>query len=109
MVVKIGSSSLTLKKGGLDLENMAKFADEVTGLVQSGMQVVVVTSGAIAAGLQYLSISTRPKDISILQAAAAVGQVELMRTYGDLFAKHDRKLGRLVTASQFEPTPIIEI
>jgi glutamate 5-kinase len=96
MVVKIGSSSLTLKKGGLDLENMAKFADEVTGLVQSGMQVVVVTSGAIAAGLQYLSISTRPKDISILQAAAAVGQVELMRTYGDLFAKHDLKIGQIL-------------
>ncbi len=96
MVVKIGSSSLTLREGGLDLENMAKFTDEISRLVRSGIQVVIVTSGAIAAGLQYLSISTRPKDISILQAAAAVGQVELMRTYGDLFAERDLKIGQIL-------------
>jgi glutamate 5-kinase len=96
MVVKIGSSSLTLKEGGLDIENMTKFVDEITVLVRSGIQVVVVTSGAIAAGLQYLSMAKRPKDISILQAAAAVGQVELMRTYGDLFAKNDLKIGQIL-------------
>ena len=96
VVVKIGSSSLTLKEGGLDIKNMAKFAGEIARLVKSRTQVVIVTSGAIAAGLQYLSISTRPKDISILQAAAAVGQVGLMRTYGDLFAGHGLKIGQIL-------------
>ncbi|MBE3090592.1 MAG: hypothetical protein IMZ45_06110, partial [Actinobacteria bacterium] len=81
VVIKIGSSSLTMKDGGLDLSNMEKFSFEISGLVKQQIEVIVVTSGAIAAGLKYLKISSKPKDIAALQAAASVGQVELMRTY----------------------------
>ena len=96
VVIKIGSSSLTLKDGGLDLSNMEKFSFEISGLVKQQIEVIVVTSGAIAAGLKYLKISSRPKDIAALQAAASVGQVELMRTYSDLFARYDLKIGQIL-------------
>jgi glutamate 5-kinase len=96
VVIKIGSSSLTLKNGGLDIGKMNKFVTGVSGLIESGYEVIIVTSGAISAGLQYLGIAVRPKDISTLQAAAAVGQVELMRTYGDLFAEKQQKIGQIL-------------
>jgi glutamate 5-kinase len=96
VVIKIGSSSLTLRNGGLDIGKMNKFVTGVCGLIESGYEVIIVTSGAISAGLQYLGIAVRPKDISTLQAAAAVGQVELMRTYGDLFAEKQQKIGQIL-------------
>ena len=96
VVIKIGSSSLTLKEGGLDLSNMKKFMAEVAELKKEGIEVITVTSGAIAAGLEYLKILTKPRDISTLQAAASVGQVELMRTYGDLFAEYGLKIGQIL-------------
>jgi glutamate 5-kinase len=100
VVVKIGSSSLTLKEGGLDLVNMSKFTSEIANLVKEDIEVIIVTSGAIAAGLQYLGIPVRPKDIATLQAAAAVGQVELMRTYGDLLAKGNLKIGQILLTQE---------
>jgi glutamate 5-kinase len=96
VVIKIGSSSLTLDRGGLDLANMKKFVSEIAKLKKDNIEVIIVTSGAIAAGLEYLKISSRPKDISGLQAAASVGQVELMRTYGDLFAEYRVKIGQIL-------------
>lgn len=96
LVVKIGSSSLTLPEGGLDIANMRKFTGEVSAIARDGLEIIIVTSGAIAAGLKYLGISSRPKDISILQAAASVGQVELMRTYSNLFSKYGLKIGQIL-------------
>lgn len=96
VVIKIGSSSLTMKDGGLDLSNMEKFSYEISKLVKEQIEVIIVTSGAIAAGLKYLKISSRPKDIAALQAAASVGQVELMRTYSDLFAGYGLKIGQIL-------------
>ncbi len=95
-MVKIGSSSITGNSGGLDLVKMKKFAGEIAVLFESGIETIIVTSGAISAGLEYLGISVRPREISILQAAAAVGQVELMRTYGDLFAVNSMKIGQIL-------------
>ena len=96
VVIKIGSSSLTLEEGGLDISNMRKFISEIAEVKKKNMEVIVVTSGAIAAGLKYLKILPSPKDISALQAAASVGQVELMRTYGDLFAEYSLKIGQIL-------------
>ena len=96
VVIKIGSSSLTMKDGGLDLSNMEKFSFEISGLVKQQVEVIVVTSGAIAAGLKYMKISSRPRDVAALQAAASVGQVELMRTYSDLFARYYLKIGQIL-------------
>ncbi|MBM3707075.1 MAG: glutamate 5-kinase [Actinobacteria bacterium] len=100
IVVKIGSSSITLAEGGLDLANMKKFTSEIFQLVKEEIEVIIVTSGAIAAGLQYLGIKIRPKDMASLQSAAAVGQVELMRTYSDLLAKNSLKIGQILLTQE---------
>ncbi len=96
VVIKIGSSSLTSKAGGLDRTSMKKFVDEASSLVRRGMEVIIVTSGAIAAGLESLKIKKKPEDITMLQAAASVGQVELMSTYSDLFLKNNLKTGQIL-------------
>lgn len=100
MVVKIGSSSLTLKKGGLDRANIGKFVKEVSSLVKRGIEVIIVTSGAIAAGLEDLNISKKPDEITLLQAAASIGQVELMKLYRDFFSENDSKIGQILLTQE---------
>lgn len=100
MVIKIGSSSLTLKTGGLDRANIEKFVNEVSSLAKRGIEVIIVTSGAIAAGLEDLNISKKPKEITLLQAAASIGQVELMKLYGDLFSKNGLKIGQILLTQE---------
>ncbi|QMV44430.1 glutamate 5-kinase [Cohnella cholangitidis] len=81
IVVKIGSSSLTSEEGGLNREQVRFFADELASLHSSGHQVLLVTSGAIAAGFRRLGYAARPKLVHEKQAAAAVGQALLMQAY----------------------------
>lgn len=100
VVIKIGSSSLTLKSGGLDIANMKKFTGEVRNVTKKGIEIIIVTSGAIAAGLKYLNILKRPNDISILQAAASVGQVELMKAYDNLFSEYSLKVGQILLTKE---------
>ena len=95
-VVKIGTSSLTSGNGNPDIEKMGKFAAEVARVADEGIEIIIVTSGAIAAGLQILGISSRPKDISKLQAAAAVGQVDLMGKYSSIFSGLGKKIGQIL-------------
>jgi len=96
MVIKIGSSSLTSKAGGLDKVSVKRFVNEVSSLIKRGMEVIIVTSGAIAAGLENLSIKKKPEDITLLQAAASIGQVELMRLYSNLFLTSGLKIGQIL-------------
>lgn len=96
IVVKIGSSSLTSKKGGLDKIGIKKFVNGVSQLVREGKEVLVVTSGAIAAGLESLNIREKPEDLALLQAAASLGQVELMNLYSKLFLKEKIKVGQIL-------------
>lgn len=96
MVIKIGSSSLTSKAGGLDKVNMRRFVNEVSFLIKRGMEVIIVTSGAIAAGLENLNIKKKLEDITLLQAAASIGQVELMRLYSNLFLTSGLKIGQIL-------------
>jgi glutamate 5-kinase len=98
-VVKIGSSSLTSLRGGLDLENMARLIKGIKDMRDGGLEVILVSSGAMAAGLEYLDIKKDPaetSDISLLQAAASVGQVELMKAYRDLFLDRGIKVGQIL-------------
>ncbi|MCG2790401.1 MAG: glutamate 5-kinase [Actinomycetia bacterium] len=96
MVIKIGSSSLTSKAGGLDKVSMKRFVNEVSSLIKRGMEVIIVTSGAIAAGLENLNIKKKPEDITLLQAAASIGQVELMRLYSNFFLTSGLKIGQIL-------------
>jgi len=96
MVIKIGSSSLTSKAGGLDKVSVKRFVNEVSSLIKRGMEVIIVTSGAIAAGLENLNIKKKPEDITLLQAAASIGQVELMRLYSNFFLTSGLKIGQIL-------------
>jgi glutamate 5-kinase len=95
IVIKIGSSSLTGKAGSaLDAAAVNKLVDLVAACKKRGAEVVVVSSGAIAAGLAPLGLTTRPKDLATQQAAASVGQGLLVAQYTQSFARHS------ITASQ---------
>src|SRR5918999_304296 len=83
-VVKLGSSIVAEDNGELRLSVVARITEEVAALHRSGVDVVVVTSGAIARGVQMLSLPLRPHAIEELQAASAVGQGRLYRTYDEL-------------------------
>ncbi|KTD87223.1 glutamate 5-kinase [Paenibacillus etheri] len=88
IVVKIGSSSLTGTEGGLNREAVSFFASEIAELKRNGCEVLLVTSGAVAAGFRSIGYPTRPKLLHEKQAAAAVGQVLLMQAYQEAFAEH---------------------
>ncbi len=100
IVLKIGSSSLTLKQGGLDIANIEKFVKGAGSLVKKGMEVIVVTSGAIAAGLEGLNIPKKPENITLLQAAASIGQVELMKLYSNMFSRNGLKIGQILLTKE---------
>ena len=88
VVVKVGSSLVTNDGRGLDLDAISRWAAQVARLRELGKQVLLVSSGAIAEGMQRLGWSQRPQQIHELQAAAAVGQMGLARAYETHFEKH---------------------
>lgn len=94
LVVKIGSSSVTRAQGGLNLAVVERLVAAVAARVSHGDRVVVVTSGAIAAGLAPLGLAARPTDLATQQAAASVGQGALIAYYTEALAEHG------LTASQ---------
>ncbi len=81
IVVKVGSSLVTNEGRGLHEEAIAQWCEQLAALVKDGREVVMVSSGAIAEGMKRLGWATRPKDMSQLQAAAAVGQMGLVQMY----------------------------
>ena len=80
-MVKVGSSSLTTARGELDLERLHAVVDVLAAQRRSGTQVVLVSSGAIAAGIGPLGLARRPRDLATQQAAASVGQGALLAAY----------------------------
>jgi glutamate 5-kinase len=88
VVVKVGSSSLTSLAGGIDEEALIGLADVLGELRNRGTEVILVSSGAIAAGLAPLGLDRRPRDLATQQAAASVGQGLLMARYTHAFGAH---------------------
>ena len=88
LVVKVGSSLVTAEGRGLDHQALSGWARQIAALMEDGKQVVLVSSGAIAEGLQRLGWNRRPKAVNELQAAAAVGQMGLVEAYERIFATH---------------------
>jgi glutamate 5-kinase len=88
IVVKVGSSLVTNEGRGIDHDAGARWAGEIARLAEAGKAIVLVSSGAIAEGMQRLGWSTRPRAIHDLQAAAAVGQMGLVQAYERAFARH---------------------
>ncbi len=96
VVVKVGSSSLTSEAGGLDGARVDALVDALCGRRGEGRQVVLVSSGAIAAGLAPLAMPRRPRDLAAQQAAASVGQGLLVHRYTDSFARHGVTVGQVL-------------
>jgi glutamate 5-kinase len=95
-VVKIGSSSLTTQGGAIDDARIAALTDALADRVRSGGQVLLVSSGAIAAGLAPLGLRRRPRDLATQQAAASVGQGLLIARYTAAFARHGLGTGQVL-------------
>lgn len=100
VVVKIGSSSLVAAGGGLDRRRLDVFVDQVAEARRHGHQVIVVTSGAIAAGRPVLGLVNGSIGLPEKQAAAAVGQTLLMQCYGESFARHGLNPAQILLTRQ---------
>jgi len=96
IVVKIGSRVLTLENNGLDREFMKQLAAQIASLKGEGCEVVIVSSGAVAAGRKELGIAGKPRTIPQKQAAAAIGQSRLMWAYEEAFSAHGHKVAQIL-------------
>ena len=100
VVVKVGSSSLTGEDGRLDVVALRALVDVLAARRAAGGQVVLVTSGAIAAGLGPLGLTQRPRDLATAQATASVGQGILVARYAEAFAAHDLRVGQVLLTAE---------
>jgi glutamate 5-kinase len=103
LVVKVGTSSVTRDGGHLDLKRISRFVQELATLRKKGIDILLVSSGAIAAGVGELGWTHKPHAMGQKQAAAAVGQPRLMETYRQLFRKRGVRVAQLLlTREDFE-------
>jgi glutamate 5-kinase len=96
LVVKVGSSSLTTPAGALDPERLGRLVDVLAAHRLAGHDVVLVSSGAIAAGIAPLGLTRRPRDLATQQAAATVGQGGLLREYAERFGAYGLHVGQVL-------------
>ncbi|MFV1363944.1 glutamate 5-kinase [Mycolicibacterium elephantis] len=96
VVVKIGTTALTTPAGVFDPSRLATLADAIEARMKAGSDVVIVSSGAIAAGIEPLKLSKRPTDLATKQAAASVGQVALVNAWSTAFARYQRTVGQVL-------------
>ena len=96
IVVKIGTTALTDSRGLFDPTRLAALADAIETRMKAGTDVVIVSSGAIAAGIEPLGLTRRPADLATKQAAASVGQVALVNAWSNAFGRYDRTVGQVL-------------
>ena len=96
VVIKIGSSTLVDERGAVDRAFIADLCGQVVGLRRMGKRVVIVSSGAVAAGMERLSLSQRPTDMPSLQACAACGQAALTEVYAEILAQRGIACGQVL-------------
>ncbi len=105
VVIKIGTSTLAHKTGLLNIHRVEELCKVISDLKNAGNEVILVSSGAIGMGVGKLSLAEKPSDIPTKQAAAAVGQCELMYTYDKLFSEYNHTVAQiLVTGDDIEHT-----
>ena len=100
IVVKVGTSGITTSEGSLDEEEMQKLTSQIAAAAKQGDKVVLVTSGAVAAGIAELGIPPKPNDVVFQQAAAATGQSVLMAKYRELFKVHGQKVAQILLTAE---------
>ncbi|HRA76178.1 MAG TPA: glutamate 5-kinase [Propionicimonas sp.] len=96
IVVKVGSSSLATRKGSLDPARLGELVEALVAVRKRGQDVVLVSSGAVASGMEPLGLKHRPRDLASKQAAASVGQSLLVGHYGALFHRHGLTVGQVL-------------
>lgn len=96
IVVKVGTSSLTHQTGLLNLRHIELLVRTLSDIKNSGIEVILVTSGAIGVGMSKLGMTTRPNELKYKQAAAAVGQCELMHIYDKFFLDYGQVVGQIL-------------
>ena len=96
IVIKIGTSTLTHSTGHLNIRRVEELCKIISDVKNSGHEVIIVSSGAIGMGVGKLGLISRPSDIPTKQAAAAVGQCELMYTYDKLFSEYNHTVAQLL-------------
>ena len=96
IVIKVGTSTLAHSTGRLNIRLMESFCKTLSDLKNAGHEIILVSSGAIGMGMGKLMLPSRPKDIATKQAAAAVGQCELMYVYDKLFSEHHHTVAQLL-------------
>lgn len=103
IVIKIGTSTLAHKTGRINIRRVEKLCKVISDLKNQGHELIIVSSGAIGMGVGKLSLQGKPDDIPTKQAAAAVGQCELMYTYDKLFSEYNHTVAQiLVTDADIE-------
>ena len=103
VVIKVGTSTLAHKTGLLNIQRVEELCKVISDLKNAGNEIILVSSGAIGMGVGKLSLKERPTDIPTKQAAAAVGQCELMYTYDRLFSTYNHTVAQiLLTGADIE-------
>jgi len=101
IVIKVGTSTLAHKTGLLNIKRVEKMCKVISDLKNAGHEIVLVSSGAIGMGLGKIGLTKRPDDISVCQAAAAIGQCELMYTYDKLFSEYNHTVAQILITGAF--------
>ena len=94
LVIKVGTSTLAHSSGKLNIRRVEELCKVISDLKNAGHEIVLVSSGAIGMGMGKLNLSARPSDMPTKQAAAAVGQCELMYTYDKYFSEYNHRRRR---------------
>lgn len=105
IVLKLGTSTLTHPTGNLNIRRVEELCKVCSDLKNAGHELVLVSSGAVAMGVGKLSLAERPKDIPGKQAAAAVGQCELMYIYDKLYSQYHHVVAQLLITADDIETP----
>jgi len=109
VVFKVGTSTLCHSGKGLNFKNIDRLARVLTDIKNEGNEVILVSSGAIGAGVAKLGLSERPKDIRKKQAVAAVGQLELMHIYDKLFGEYGATVGQILLTREDVDRPTVRL
>lgn len=96
IVIKIGTSTITFRDGRLDFSQIENLVSQISFLKEKGKKIIIVTSGAIGAGIAEFGLKARPAGISELQACAAVGQGKLIETYSHIFKKKNQVVAQIL-------------
>ena len=96
IVIKVGTSTVTYKNGNINLERIENLAKVIAGIVNSGKEAVLVTAGAVGAGIGKLRLKEKPGNVREKQALSAIGQCELMHIYSKFFGEYSHIVGQIL-------------